>query len=80
MAVRPDYLAYILEQLEALPAVRPNRMFGGVGLYSDGLFFGLIADDMLYFKTAESNIAERQERNISDSFLSASNIDIFVTT
>ncbi len=32
-------------------------MFGGVGLYSDELFFGLIDDDTLFFKTDESNIA-----------------------
>ena len=64
MAVRPDYLAYILEQLEALPAVRPNRMFGGVGLYSDGLFFGLIDDDTLFFKTGASNVEEYRARNM----------------
>ncbi len=32
-------------------------MFGGVGLYSGELFFGLIDDDTLFFKTDESNIA-----------------------
>jgi DNA transformation protein len=64
MAVQPQYLAYILEQLEDLPALRPNRMFGGVGLYSDGLFFGLIDDDTLYFKTGEGNIADYLARNM----------------
>jgi DNA transformation protein len=56
MAVQPQYLAYVLEQLAGLPALRSNRMFGGVGLYSDGLFFALIDDDTLYFKTGDSNI------------------------
>ena len=64
MAVQAQYLAYILEQLAMLPAVRPNRMFGGVGLYSEGLFFGLIDDDTLFFKTDESNIASYRERNM----------------
>ena len=27
-----------------------KSMFGGVGLYAEGLFFALIADDRLYFK------------------------------
>ena len=40
MAVQPQYLAYVLEQLEPLGPLHQNRMFGGVGLYSDGLFFG----------------------------------------
>jgi DNA transformation protein len=39
-------------------------MFGGVGLYSGELFFGLIDDDTLYFKTNESNAAEYQARNM----------------
>jgi DNA transformation protein and related proteins len=64
MAVQPQYLAYLLEQLAALPALRPNRMFGGVGLYSDGLFFGLIDDDTLYFKTGENNIGDYLARHM----------------
>jgi DNA transformation protein len=29
-------------------------MFGGVGLYTEGLFFALIAEDRLYFKVDDS--------------------------
>ena len=29
-------------------------MFGGVGLYAQGLFFALIAEDRLYFKVDDS--------------------------
>ena len=64
MSVQPQYLAYVLEQLAGLSSVRPNRMFGGVGLYSDGLFFGLIDDDTLFFKTSDANIAEYRSRNM----------------
>ena len=64
MPVQPQYLAYVLEQLAALPAVRSNRMFGGVGLYSDGLFFGLIDDDTLYFKTGPDNVADYLSRSM----------------
>jgi DNA transformation protein len=39
-------------------------MFGGIGLYSDGIFFGLIDDDTLFFKTNDSNIAPYRERNM----------------
>src|SRR3954469_8362589 len=63
MAVGPQYLAYILEQLEGI-GVTPRRMFGGVGLYSGELFFGLIDDDTLYFKTDESNCAPYQARDM----------------
>jgi DNA transformation protein and related proteins len=58
MAVRPQYLAYVLEQLEGVPGLRSRRMFSGVGLYSGDLFFGLIHDDTLFFKTDGSTSAD----------------------
>jgi DNA transformation protein len=64
MAVRPQYLAYILEQLEGLGALRSRRMFSGVGLYSGELFFALIHDDTLYFKSDSTNSAEYIARNM----------------
>jgi DNA transformation protein len=64
MPVQEQYLAYVLEQLAGVGALRSNRMFGGIGLYSREIFFGLIDDDTLYFKTDESNIAPYRERNM----------------
>jgi DNA transformation protein len=64
VTVQTQYLAYILEQLAGLGVLRSNRMFGAVGLYSKELFFGLIDDDTLYFKTDESNAAPYQERKM----------------
>jgi DNA transformation protein len=58
MAVTDEYLTYVIDQLEALGPVRYKRMFGGAGLYFEGLFFGLIADDILYFKVDDSNRAD----------------------
>ena len=39
-------------------------MFGGHGIYHEDLMFGLVADDELYLKTDEQNIAEFQERGL----------------
>jgi DNA transformation protein len=64
MSVQPQYLEYILEQLEGLAGVTSRRMFGGVGLYSGELFFGLIDDDTLYFKTNDTNSAAYTARNM----------------
>jgi DNA transformation protein and related proteins len=58
MAVSPDYLDLVLEQLSPSLEVTPKRMFGGIGLYCGGLFFGLIDDDVLYFKVDDSNRAD----------------------
>ena len=64
MAVRPQYLAYLLEQLDALGNLRSRRMFSGVGLYSRDLFFGLVHDDTLFFKTNDTNSADYIARNM----------------
>jgi DNA transformation protein len=64
MAVQAQYLDYVLEQLAGLERVNTRRMFGGVGLYSGELFFGLIDDDTLFFKTDESNAAQYQSRRM----------------
>jgi DNA transformation protein len=55
MAVSSEYLQYVLEQLSGLGAVTARRMFGGVGLYRDLRFFGIITSDTLYFKVDDSN-------------------------
>jgi DNA transformation protein len=46
---------FVLDQLFELGDVRARAMFGGVGLYSDEFFFGLIARDALYLKVDDSN-------------------------
>lgn len=35
--------------------LRARRMFGGYGVYHDGLMFGLVADDVLYLKADEKS-------------------------
>jgi len=43
--------------VDLLIAVRPithRSMFGGIGLYVDGVFFAVIDDDRLYFKSDET--------------------------
>jgi DNA transformation protein len=53
-----SFVAYVLEQLAGLGRVRSRRMFGGAGLYCDGLFFALIDDDTLYLKVDDSTREE----------------------
>lgn len=58
MAVSADFRAYVLEQLGRVVPVTSRAMFGAVGIYSGGLFFALIDDDQVYFKTDDSNRAD----------------------
>lgn len=46
---------FVLEQLGRVTPVTARSMFGGVGLYAEGLFFALIAEDRLYFKVDDTN-------------------------
>ena len=49
-----DYLNYCLEILAPHGTITFRRMFGGFGLYRDGLFFAIIADDTLFFKVDDT--------------------------
>lgn len=46
----------LLSDLAPLGELLARRMFGGVGLYCDGVFFGLLAEGALYFKVDEANV------------------------
>ena len=54
------YADFVLEQLEPLGGVGARRMFGGVGLFRDGLMFGLIAADTLYLKVDDETRGDYQ--------------------
>jgi len=54
MAVSESYREFVLEQLGRVMPVTGKSMFGGVGIYTQGLFFALIAEDSLYFKVDDT--------------------------
>ena len=62
MAVSRQYLDYLLGQLNGLGGVEARRMFGGLGLYSRGTFFGLLYKERLYFKTDDTTRPEYEAR------------------
>lgn len=55
MRVTDGYRAFVLEQLAGVKSVRARAMFGGVGLYADDVFFGILAADTLYLKVDDTN-------------------------
>jgi DNA transformation protein len=48
-----EFVEFILEMLQLFGYVVAKPMFGGYGLYADGVMFALVADDTLYFKADE---------------------------
>lgn len=61
MSVNADFAAFLQEQLEPFGPVMIRSMFGGAGLFRDGVMFGLIAYDTLYFKTGDANRADYED-------------------
>lgn len=55
MAVSAQFLAFVLDQLGEVRAVRSRRMFGGAGFYAAEAFFALADDDTLYFKVDDQS-------------------------
>jgi len=52
-----EFLDHVLEMLALLGPVSARAMFGGYGLYCDGLFFAIVLDDVLYLKADENSRA-----------------------
>lgn len=55
MAISDGMIAFLQEQLRGLGPIKIRRMFGGAGVYADGVMFALVADDVLYFKANEKS-------------------------
>ena len=53
-----QFVEYLHEVFQDFGPLTSRKMFGGHGLYHQGLMFGLIADDTLYLKADKDSSAE----------------------
>jgi DNA transformation protein len=51
LANSPDFIAHVLELMQGAGAPSARAMFGGHGLYLDGIIVGIVIADVLYLKT-----------------------------
>ncbi len=51
MPVTDEGVRRLLAPLEAVRPITSRKMFGGVGVYCEGVFFAVVDDDRLYLKT-----------------------------
>jgi DNA transformation protein len=65
MAVKEQYLRWVLEQLSGAERVTSRRMFGGIGLYRDEVFFAIISADTLFFKVDAVNRSDYETRGMA---------------
>src|SRR5207248_4907488 len=60
-------LDFMEEQLDAIPELRFKPMFGGFGIYSDAVFFGLISGERLFLRTTERTVTRFEKAGMTRS-------------
>ena len=65
MRVTDGFRAFVLEQLAGMESVRARAMFGGIGLYANDVFFGILAADTLYLKVDDSNRGQYEAQGMT---------------
>jgi len=61
---KESFKEFVLDQLRLLERVDCRAMFGGHGLYCEGIFFGIISDGRVYFKTNKTTVSDFLERDM----------------
>ena len=59
-----EFVEYLKEAFREFGPIQTRKMFGGHGVYFDGVMIGLVADDMLYLKTDEASAARFIEQGL----------------
>jgi DNA transformation protein len=61
MVASDSFAEFLREQLASLGHLTMRRMFGKTGVFCDGLMFGMVTDDTLYFRVDDHNRAAFRE-------------------
>jgi DNA transformation protein len=59
-----EFVDYLKEVFEQFGHIHARKMFGGYGIYHDGVMFGLVADDTLYLKADENTARYFESRDL----------------
>ncbi|AMK78761.1 MULTISPECIES: TfoX/Sxy family protein [Methylomonas] len=60
-----EFIAYLPEVFELFGTIQIRKMFGGYGVYHDGLMFALVADETLYLKADAENAKFFEEQGLA---------------
>ena len=60
-----EFIGFLQELLEKWGQVTARRMFGGHGLYHEGLMFAIVMDNRLYLKADDLNRADFEALNLA---------------
>lgn len=59
-----DFVNHVLDLLDTFGSVTARKMFGGYGIFRDGIMFGLVSGDTLYSKTDQQNRPDFEARDL----------------
>lgn len=59
-----QYTDFLVELFESFGKVSARRMFGGHGIFHDGLMIGLVADDVLFLKADKELAPKFEDRDL----------------
>ena len=61
MVASDSFAEFLREQLAPLGRLTMRRMFGKTGVFCDGVMFGMVTDNTLYFRVDDDNRAVFEE-------------------
>ena len=59
-----EFVAYAVDLMQSIGPVNARAMFGGYGIFLEGLMFGLIADSVLYLKADKETEIEFKAKGL----------------
>jgi DNA transformation protein len=59
-----EFASYVVDMMQTIGPVYSKRMFGGHGIFLEGLMFALIADSVLYLKADKESEGDFTERDL----------------
>lgn len=65
MSVSPGFRDFLADQMTGFGPVTIKRMFGGLGLFREGLMFALVVDDVLYLKSNSETAKDFGAENLA---------------
>ncbi|MDQ7075734.1 MAG: TfoX/Sxy family protein [Gammaproteobacteria bacterium] len=60
-----QFVEFLDEVFETFGEITVRKMFGGYGVYHQGIMFALVADDQLYLKVDQSTRHKFEEKGLS---------------
>ena len=60
-----EFVEYLKDVFVHFGPIRVRRMFGGYGIFHEGVMFGLVADELLYLKADASSASHFETRGLA---------------